>query len=350
MEDGPETGAASFPRMCAGVAAYTVPGHGCSGTVFQGQRRKRENESMEIREFAEKVRSAVEKELGQNYQVELKRIKKNNGIVLHGLVILSEGKSIVPAVYLEAFREAYESGTDFAEIVRKLIAVYERDSLDIRIDMEFFRTFALVKDRICYRLVGRKGNEELLEDVPYVEFLDLALCFYYAFQGKTLGEGSILVHNSHMEMWGTTTAELVKLAVCNTPRLFPWDCSSLEEVLEEEAGIRISREAGEEPGTGDFQQAVSMKVLSNVKRVQGAVCMLYPGVLESIASKEQKSLYILPSSIHEVILLTDTGRGNAKELREMVADVNRTQVAPEEVLSDSLYYYDINEKRVKIIF
>ena len=76
--------------------------------------------------------------------------------------------------------------------------------------------------------------------------------------------------------------------------------------------------------------------------------MLYPGVLEKLAAQE--NVYILPSSVHEVLLLADRGGERADELKNMIAEVNSTQVPPEEVLSDSLYYYDYSEKRVKIIF
>ena len=93
-----------------------------------------------------------------------------------------------------------------------------------------------------------------------------------------------------------------------------------------------------------------MKVLTNEKRTQGAACMLYPELLAQLAGKEERSFYIFPSSVHEVILMPDTGRGEAESFKQMIVEINDAQVAPEEVLSDSLYYYDLAEKRVKIIF
>ena len=297
---------------------------------------------MEIREFSEKICSAVKEELGDAYRVELKEVRKINGVILHGLLILDRSNNVAPTIYLETFLEDYETGTTFAAVVRQLLDIYRRDALKDGIDMDFFRTFDRVKDRICYRLIGRRGNEELLEDIPYIEFLDLAVCFYYAYRGNEMGEGMILIHNSHMELWQTCTAELFALAKTNTQRLFPWVCSSLRDVMQEIM-------EGEESDENLFAE-VPMKVLSNVKRVHGAVCMLYPEVLSKLAREEGRNLYILPSSIHEVILLADTGAGSARELKKMIVEVNSTQVSPEEVLSDSLYYYDSAEKRVKIIF
>ena len=150
-----------------------------------------------------------------------------------------------------------------------------------------------------------------------------------------------------MELWDTCTAELFGLAKRNTQKLFPWVCSSLAEVLEE-----IGAEDGGQASAGEdiFLREMPLQVLSNAKRTHGAICMLYPDLLDGLAGKGQRNFYILPSSIHEVILLTDTGAESAGELKKMVTEVNRTQVAPEEVLSDSLYYYDSTDKRVKIIF
>lgn len=196
-----------------------------------------------------------------------------------------------------------------------------------------------------FRLVGRKGNEELLGDVPHKEFLDLAVCFHYAYQGGPLGDGTILVHNSHMEMWDTSVEELYALARDNTPGLFPWECSTLEDILKE---MDDRDTCGASAPKGSHPGEVPMRVLSSRKRIYGAASVLYPGVLEKLALKWMRNLYILPSSIHEVILLEDTGAWKEGELREMIAHVNATAVAPEEVLSDSLYYYNFREDVIRI--
>ena len=302
---------------------------------------------MNINEFAGKVCNAVKKELGAGYRVECKEVRKNNGVMLRGLLVLGENQNVAPTIYLDTFLEAYESGATFWSILDRLLDICREDMLREAVDMEFFRSFERVRDRICYRLIGRKGNEELLEDIPYIEFLDLAICFYYAYHGESLGDGTILVHNSHLELWDTCTAELFGLAKRNTQRLFPWVCNSIAEVLGEIAGEDESSEEADEEA---FLQEIPMQVLSNDKRTQGAVCMLYPDVLDTLSGKGKRNFFILPSSVHEVILLEDTGAGSIPELKKMVTEVNATQVAPEEVLSDSLYYYDSTDKRVKIIF
>lgn len=301
---------------------------------------------MDMETFAKKICTAVKEKLGGKFRTEIREVRKNNGILLHGLLISPEGQTVVPTIYLEPFLKAYETGMTFDAIICRLIAVYRKSNPEECISMDFFRLFQNVKDKICYRLVCRKGNEELLEEIPYIEFLDLAVCFYYAYYGKNLGNGTILIYNSHMEMWGTSGPELFRLAERNTQRLFPWECSGMDDMLKEMSG------SGNTADTEDFMEAfcreVPMKILTNSRKMYGAACILYPGVLDGIAEKTGGNLFIIPSSVHETILLPDTGKEDPEKLKEMVRSVNDTQVAPEEVLSDTLYRYDAAEKKVVI--
>lgn len=297
---------------------------------------------MEINEFAQKVRRAVEKELGGAYRAEVKEVQKNNGVLLHGLLILPPERNVVPTIYLETFYAAYEDGVTFRDVLDRILDIFREETPGENIDMNFFTSFEKVRDRICYRLIGRRGNEELLRDVPYVEFLDLAVCFYYAYSGRMLGEGTILIHNSHMKNWNVRIKDLMNLAQENTPRLYPGRLTPMREVLEEMLGIH-------EEFSADQDLDIPLTVLTNDRRTHGAACILYPGMLERIGERKKKSFYIIPSSIHEVLLLERTGAEAPEEMKKMICEVNRQHVAAEEVLSDNLYYYDLPTKTVRII-
>lgn len=301
---------------------------------------------MEIKEFAEKVCTELERRLGHGYRLERRDQKGSDGAIWHGIMVIGQGCDVAPAICLDRFFEAYESGLPFEGVIQSLLDACHKEGMEGPIDMGFFRSFKKVRDRICYSLVDKARNSELLEDIPYIEFLDLAICFYYSYHRDKVGDGRVLIHNSHMELWDTCTAELFGLAKRNTKRLFPWVCRPLTETLKGLAGTD-GKAVGE---GGPFLQEVPLKVLSNKKRSQGAVCLLYPGVLDDLAQKEGHDLYIIPSSVHEVVLLPATGREpDAAALKEMIKEVNRTQVPPEEVLSDSLYRYDARNGRVKIV-
>lgn len=147
-----------------------------------------------------------------------------------------QGRDVAPTIYLDMLLEAYGSGTPFMTILNRLLDICREDPAKKGIDMGFFRSFEKVRDRICYRLVSRERNEGLLQEMPYVGFLDMAICFHYAYHDNALGAGTIPIHNSHMELWGTSIAKLHGLARDNTERLFPWRCQSMAEALADMAG------------------------------------------------------------------------------------------------------------------
>lgn len=291
---------------------------------------------MNLKSFIQEVIARVQAVVGEEARVYVQEVRKNNSVLMHGLTIMRRGGNISPTIYLDSFYELLKEGMDMEKIVAKLLAVYVKGLPRSSVDMEFFRDFEKVKDRIVYRLVNREKNRELLEEIPHVDFLDLAICFYYSYEHPELGEGMILIHNAHMEMWKTGHRELIQLAERNTPQLMQSQLSSMENAMRDfldEEQLAELREMQRE--TGKY-----LYVLSNTKHIQGAAVILYPGVLAEAARYLGGSFYILPSSIHEVILLPDDGRSNGKDLHEMIAEINRSQLQEEEVLSDYAYRYD----------
>lgn len=255
---------------------------------------------MNIREFAEKIKKAVAKKMGETYQVEIREVRKNNNILLYGVVIMEKEHNVSPTIYLNSFLEAYESGVTFSEIVEKIVDAYERDVPRERINMSFFNDFENVKDRICFKIIHAGKNEHLLQGVPHIISMDLALCFFYAYQGEALGNGSVLIHNSHMKLWGVDQNVMWNCALKNTPKLFPAQSAYIDEVLKEmldhdEKELLTDDSVSDIGGT----HRLSMKILSNESKVNGAACIFYPGVVEEIAKEMACNLFILPSSIHE---------------------------------------------------
>ncbi|MBR1854030.1 MAG: hypothetical protein IJ794_12960 [Lachnospiraceae bacterium] len=293
---------------------------------------KLENETYtNIRCFAEAVSRNISKRMGEPYEVKLQEVRKNNGVLLQGLIILSKEKNLSPTIYLNSFWEMYISGTSLERILGMIIEVYEQNIPSKSVDMSFFREFEKVRPKICYKLVNTRRNRALLEQVPHVELLDLSLCFYYAYADQALGEGIILIRNDHMGMWNCTTEMLMREAVDNTPRLYPKKLFQMGEIMREYTGEQFE---------------VPMKVLTNSVKCNGATSIVYPGVLKEIAEQIGENLYILPSSIHEVILLPAGECNDEDKLKEMIHEVNRACVEPEEVLSDSLYFYDYQKNRL----
>ena len=163
---------------------------------------------MEMTVFRTKVQRAVSEALGEEYSVELREVQKNNGVILQGLMIRRAQENMMPTIYLNSFLKAYEEGVTFADIIRKIVTVYREDAVGKQIDISFFTDFEKVKDRICFRLINRDKNRSFLEKVPYIPVLDLAACFYYAYDGNGVQNGMIPIYNNHMSAWNVTDREL----------------------------------------------------------------------------------------------------------------------------------------------
>ena len=126
-----------------------------------------------------------------------------------------------------------------------------------------------------------------------------------------------------MRLWKVNARELYERAMENTPVLQGYDVTDMNTVLEEMRAFEGTEDTEYEE---DIQQQVPMYVLSNKSRVHGAACILYPDILKDFAAVVEKDLYVLPSSIHEVILLPAEGTEDSEQLKAMVHEINESQV------------------------
>ena len=291
---------------------------------------------MEFTNFTTLVQREVEKRAGENYRVKLNDVMKNNGVVLRGITLMQDDSNISPTIYLNPYYDAYENGdTTLGTVIDEVIDTYERNKINRSIDMKFFLNYETVRSRIIFKLINTEKNRELLRDVPYIPFHDLSTVFQCLVSEERFGNASILIHNVHLQLWKVNARELYECALENTPLLQGYELADMNTVLEEMKALGgIDDEEIE-----DMQQEVPMYVLSNKSRINGASCILYKDILKDFAMVVDKDLYVLPSSIHEVILLPSDGTQESVQLKEMVREINQSQVEKEEVLSDSVYYY-----------
>lgn len=313
-----------------------------------------------MQEFCKKLHREISGKLGDSVTVELKEIIKNNGVCFHGLVFSGANGNIAPTIYLEGYYPEYRKGKALSEIREEILQLYEEVRNRQQIDIQFFENYDSVQAGICFKLINRARNEELLKQIPGIPYLDLSIVFFYYYRNELLGDGTILIHNSHMKAWGVTVTELYERALYNTERLFAPELLHMEQLLRGELleEIQLQEEKQQTQRAGIWEEemdmegqesvAESMLVLTNRQRQYGAASILYTQYLQLLAVKLNRNLFILPSSVHEVILLPDCGL-EREPLKQMVEEVNETQVAAEEVLSDSVYYYDREKKAVRVI-
>ncbi len=285
-------------------------------------------------EFIERIRESVKETMGNGYRVDVNHVLKNNSIELDGLIILKENERISPNIYLNSYYDRYLEGEELDRLTGEMTGIYmdtteegEKEAVCLRYE------FGEMKPCIVYRLVNYERNRRMLLEVPHIRFLDLAVTFHCLVKNNEEGIGTIRITNEHMQSWGTDIRELKEAAQRNTPLLFPPIVRSMDEIVQEMLG----------KDSADVQQVrqnyAQMYVLSNKKGINGAGCLLYSNLIKDLADRLESDFYILPSSIHEIILVMDNGQLNRDILKEMVFDVNRTQVPMEDVLSDTVYCY-----------
>lgn len=258
---------------------------------------------------------------------------------MDGLWIQEDGSNIFPIIYLNPYYFRYLNGTGIEQTADDIYAVCEEKGMADGVDVSRFMDFGQAKSNLVFRLVNYERNKLLLQEVPHRRFPDLAVVFCYLVRdAEDKGEVSILIHNEHLEHWGVSTGEIAELAYENTPRLLGYDFISMRQILtglydHEQSGEVFHSETGNPP---------EMIILTNRNRVNGAACLLYPDILAGFSEKLSSNLVILPSCIHEVLLfpVKEDTVSDREALCRMICEVNETQVADSEILSDHPYFYD----------
>lgn len=306
------------------------------GTIFK------EGDCMSLEGFCTCIRLGIQKKLGSRFQVEVREITKNNDTKLEGLIIMEQGASIHPTIYMDDFYDRHRKGESLEKIEDRILQIYEDHRTEGKFDITFFSEWKTMKDKVIYKLISLDRNRELLKEAPHRKILDLAVVYEYFLGMDGKCGASILVRNDHMETWGVTADELYAAAFSNTPKLMGCNFYSMKEVR---LGIMGSGAVGPDgienlPSREELEKDIfPMYVLTNRYRLHGAGCIIYKGLLKKIAEIWDCDICIIPSSIHETILMPMSAVGSCEAISKMVREVNQTQVSPEEILSDHVYQF-----------
>ena len=296
---------------------------------------------MEYKEFVEYIKMNAGYIAGEGGNITINHVIKNNGCEMDGLVIMEKGKDIAPTIYLDSFYELYTNGENIKNIIRQIEVIYEQNKNNVTFDVNILKHFDTIKDKIVYKVVNYRSNEKLLEQVPHKRILDLAVVFYCLLDNEYGRSATALIYNNNLKNWNVTIDDVYKAALKNTPDLLHSKISSMAALFEK-CGVNVD---GEEVDLKDYVPS-DMYVLTNESKLNGAACILYENVLYDFAQKLGADLYILPSSVHEVILLPKLSMFEKDELVNMVKEVNTEGVSADEVLSDHVYEYNRTERLI----
>lgn len=292
---------------------------------------------MEYREFLENVRKEVESRYDSNVNVTLNHVMKNNGTELDGITIMEKDKNIAPTIYINSFYDRYREGVSLKAVVSEIIRIYNQNKNSININADYFENYENVRKTIVYKLVNYQKNKKLLEDVPYKRVLDLAVVFYCLIEQRKGVSATALIHNEHLRIWNVTEDEIYNDALKNTPVLLAGSIVPMSKILSEIAG---TAPVDNDEKVCEYTGEDILYVLTNSSRVNGAACILYDNLLKKFANDVHSDLYILPSSVHEVIIVPKKNAFDKSELADMVREVNEHGVSQDEILSDNVYEYN----------
>ena len=321
------------------------------------------------KEFKEEIRTYLEQEFGDGHDVDISRFRKANTGIQDSITIFEKGnreKHISPQIYLKPLYLKYKEGMTMQEIKEAVVSQYREGLKGAEFFMESMPdigNYEKCMGRLYFRPVGTERNRMLLKKVPHREVLDLSFVPYILIRESEKETCSAMVNNTMVKNWGIPEEAVLKQAFVNMPKIMPAKADTMKSLVETvlevaadnrnggdttdimEAAKEMAAVSGMLSGTGKFPRPF---ILTNKKGINGFAAVFYPGVLKDAADMIGKNLFVLPSSIHESLLVADDGSVRAAELRRMVREVNAGCVAEEEIVSDSVYFYDRKEGKLSM--
>ena len=315
---------------------------------------KEREEKMTMDHFAEALADRLRARFSGNEQisVDVNEVRKNNGVILHGITIRDSSMTVAPTFYAEHFWQEYLSEDDEKKCAEEILKLYKESIKNVQdCPSDFLQDFEQVADRIFPKLINAERNKDLLREAPHAEIGDLAVVFQIHVDDMVnLGTvGTVTITNQIAGNWNKSADSLLKVALKNLhdekkTRI----CSMLSVLREFMIGSMEDGNVVEDmPPMFQDEESSPLFVMTNKEKINGAIGLVESDILAEFADRMASDLYILPSSVHELILLPrKKADGKVNDLAAMVREVNATQVSREDFLSDNVYAFTRKDKSV----
>ena len=273
---------------------------------------------------------------------------KNNGTVRLGITVVSEQK-LSPCIYIEPYippdPAVFQQEGVWDKIADRL-ALDFRYALDaLEPNPEELYQEKDISERLILRAVNHDRNEKLISMYPHRDYLNLSILMEWETTcgGRT---GYIYITDQVLEVWGSSFDELYEVALKNTMRKYPGRFEPLGDVLKDILG--------EDPGTflredGSIGLNSPFYYLGTTRVMQGAVALIYPGILKEVYRTIGEPFYVIPSSVNELLVLPCSFEKDRAYLNNLVWEVNTYVLDRSEILSDVMYVYDPESEELEII-
>lgn len=294
--------------------------------------------------------------------VSIRQTIKNNGARLDGLLIRSDMFNVSPNIYLNGLYEEYVSGRPMKSILKTIAKIRVDSGYRHNIDTDKLMDFSNVKDYLYITLINYERNRDLLKGRPYRRFMDLAAIYYVDVVASGImnvnipGSLSMGITNDLMEAYDVTEEMLFKIAMRNLSEREDYEMRYIhEDVIEMRARmVAMTEDVDERYALNEVRENFEdwnydIMYLTNIKHDRGAAMMLRDDLMEVLAEKLDGNFYIIPSSIHEVIIVSEHAEITEDSLTTMLRQVNSEMEDQKEFLSDNIYYYDAERSSVKLV-
>lgn len=290
---------------------------------------------MNYQEFLQTIKTEVTNRFDEHFTIKINPVTRNNGKIYDGLVINDPNYNVSPTLYLNPYYHRYLNGLSINLILDDIISTYHKVVPKENFDLDKLFDYECCKKSVIIRLINFDKNIEKLNKIPFYKYHDLAItfcCFLPDFNGES---GSICISNELFDTWKIDLDTLLSDAMANTEKLFPYEIIDFRELLLQ-TNFPVERLA----------DLTNMYILTNKAKEHGSTCILYPGLLEKISKELDSDLLLVPSSIHEFLIIPFVDNELIEEFNSFITEVNATEVADEEILSNHVYYFSKTKKCV----
>ena len=303
--------------------------------------------------FAEGVAKDIRNFLPSEYRdAEFQAIQanKNNGVILSGVQVRLPEQNVSPIIYVEPFFHEIRQGAPVEQVMSQIARSIEEANRAPLINSGLNPlNYDSIKEYLAVMLVNTQANQKMLREMPYETIEDLSAICYVDFPIESDdGKATMKVKNEHLRMWNVDAKEIFRQArineqPVNTPVLYSME-EMMMSILDDgrTAGNLLEGNVSIAPDLNE-----PLYVLSNVEKNYGASMITQPEVLQKLEQIFPEGFYVLPSSVHEVLIVPDNGEFYPRMLGEMVREVNQKEVDRQEVLSDRVYSYDKDKHQIR---
>ena len=283
-------------------------------------------EKLEFSDFMKAFRAQYEYGMTELSDFEIKeQIVHKNNKNLHGIIIRRQGCLVAPVFYYEDFYEAYKKGSSIEECIYKMIDFVSDRVFPDECLSRIFTSWDGMKELLFVKLINFKRNEEQLKRIPHKTFGDMAVVVQIYLDDPIIGKGAVMVDDALIDTWGIETETLFSTAFENMNRYHIRSVNLLDYDKDD-------RECD--------QDAPEIYVVSYDAPFPGAAAMLRTQYLKDFALTKESDFYILPVSVHEILMIQKKKEIIPDMLVNMLQGINTDAHLSDCMLSEEVFYLD----------